>query len=273
MALNSTGTAFLALLSAAIMLQGCQSISSQDQALETMQQHGVLRAGVKFDSRPFGFWDEKHEPQGFDVELVQGLSQRLLGKQGKVEFQQVLSSTRIAAVSSGEVDIVAATMTISPARQRLVRFSRPYFTAHQAVIVPQAAQAKKLSDLATARIGYVYGSNSRTTLARHLPRAVYVGFGTTNEGVSALQNGKLDAFTTDDTILSAYLKPPCRFRSLTDQTLPPEPYGIAMARTGTDSLKASIDKALSDMEHDGTLARLRERWLGEMQHSSACTTP
>jgi putative glutamine transport system substrate-binding protein len=249
--------------------------------LSVIKERGKIIAGVKFDSRPFGYLDADGQLKGFDIDLLHELAKRILGHADAVEFQQVLSSTRVLALNTGNVDVVAATMTITPERKKVINFSNSYYLAGQAIIIPKDSPVQQLADLAYKTIIFVLGTTSEQNIKRLLPHAHYLGFKTSIEAFSALKAGRGDAMTTDDTILAGFMQEvSCQFRML-PQRLSQEPYGLAFRKDGENddaSFIQAVNQALDGMKQDGTLEQLSQKWVGQaLQHKNAtqttCTLP
>lgn len=249
-------------------LAGCRQ-ASQDPAktgslLDQVQARQKIFAGVKYDSKPFGYLDTDGTVKGFDVDLIREIAKRLLGSPDDVEFQQVLSSTRIMAIDSGSLDVVAATMTITPEREEIIDFSKPYYIAGQGIMVPRTSPVQALKDLQSKRVLFVMGTTSEGTIKKVLPQAKYIGFKTSTDAVGALKAGRGDALTTDDTILSGFMMDNCDFRLLKDR-LSQEHYGLGFKQDvvhhSTDTFREKVNAILGDMEKDGTLERLKQKWV------------
>jgi putative glutamine transport system substrate-binding protein len=261
----------LALLVLLCLLPAC---SEQKAALATdIQKRGKLIAGVKYDSKPFGYLDANGHLQGYDIALMREIARRLLGSPDKVEFQQVLSSTRVIALNAGNVDVVGATMTITPEREKVVDFSIPYYTAHQAVIVPADSPVHALTDLDDKTILFVIGTTSEFNIKHRLPDAKYIGYKSSTDAFSALKAHRGDAMTTDDSIIYGFLADNCGYRLLPER-LSDEPYGLAF-RQGTakssGELRDRINQYLRDMQRDGTLDRLKAQWIDGALQQKSCT--
>ena len=93
------------------------------QTVASIKQGGVLKAGVQVAQVPWGFTDSSGKLTGFDVELTELLAKDL---GVKPEFTPVTPANRIAALLTGQIDMIAAAMGIFPERQKVVLFSRPY---------------------------------------------------------------------------------------------------------------------------------------------------
>jgi putative glutamine transport system substrate-binding protein len=246
---------------------------SQADLLKTIESRGRLMAGVKYDSKPFGFLDTDGAVKGFDVDLIRELSKRLLGTKDAVEFQQVLSSTRVFAIQSGQLDVVAATMTITPEREELIDFTDPYYVAGQAILVPVRSPIHKLAELKGKRVLFVIGSTSEGNLKQKVPDAKLLGFKTATDAMAALKAGRGEAFTSDDTILSGMMSGSCDFRLLPER-LSNEPYGLGLRQDAehhsTDSLRQKINALLKEMKADGTLEKLKARWVVTGSQPAGC---
>lgn len=261
----------LPLIFSLCLLPGCTE--KKAVTVDSVKARGKLLAGVKYDSRPFGYLNTNGELQGYDIDLLRELSKRVLGDEKAVTFEQVFSSTRVIALNSGTLDVVAATMTITPERAKLVDFSRPYFMAHQAVLVPAGSSIQKLDDLNGKTILFILGTTSEANIKKRLPEAKYVGFKTSTDAFSALKAKRGDALTTDDSIIYGFMAENCGFRLL-DEKLSEEPYGLAFRKVAgegsPDSLKNRFNEALDAMEKDGTLARLKDKWTNPAHAEATC---
>jgi putative glutamine transport system substrate-binding protein len=252
-------------------LLGCAE--KQTVTVDSVKARGKMLAGVKYDSPPFGSLDTNGQLHGYDIDLLKEIAKRVLGNEQAVDFEQVFSSTRVIALNSGSLDVVAATMTITPERAKVVDFSEPYFVAHQAVIVPEDSQIQTLDNLNDKTILFVLGTTSEATIKKRLSRAKYKGFKTSTDAFSALKAKRGDAMTTDDSILYGFMGQNCGFRLL-KETLSEEPYGLAFRQRGgkapENSLKNAVNKALADMKQDGTLTRLATKWISPELAQKSC---
>lgn len=249
-------------------LTGCGQNGTSGDQLNQVMKRGVLIAGVKYDSRPFGYLDTDGQLKGFDVELLREIAKRLLGHSSKVQFRQVLSSTRIIALNTESVDLVAATMSITPEREELVDFSQPYYVARQAVVVRQASPIRHLNDLKGKTVFYTMGATSAPQLKNRVEGVELRGFKSPTEAFSALLAGRGDAMTTDNTIMAGLVDGREDVRVLR-QAVAPEPYGLGF-RQGQEStaFREKINQLLAAMEADGTLDKLRKKWVPDLNLST-----
>lgn len=244
-----------------IFFTGCVKKEDKTDTLDKILQRGKLIVGVKYDTKPFGFINEKGQLEGFDVDLAKQIAKYILGDENKIEFKQVTSSNRILSLNSGEVDMIIATMTITKQRNNVVDFSIPYYVAGQAILVPKNSDLLSMSDLNGKKVIIVFGSTSEKNLRLIAPDAIVEGYRTYTSGYSALKQGRADAMTTDDTILNGFA-----LQDPTVKILPrrysKEPYGVAFKKgEKSDRLKNKVNIILQDMITSGELKQLKAKWI------------
>ncbi|MFH0701966.1 MAG: glutamate ABC transporter substrate-binding protein [bacterium] len=242
-------------------LTACNTQKTNQDLLQKVKERGKIIVGVKFDSKPFGFIDKDQELKGFDVDLVKEIAKRILGDENKVEFQQVTSSNRIFSITSGAVDFVAATMTINAKRSQIIDFSSPYYIAGQAIMIPKNSDIKSVKNLNYKKIIIVLGSTSEQNIRRLAPKAIIKGFMTYTDAFSALRSGRADALTTDDTIIAGFLTDNANFKMLNERYTK-EPYGLGFKKSeDTKSFQKVVNKTLEGIRKDGTLEKIRKKWM------------
>lgn len=244
-----------------IFISGCTKKEDNTDALTKILQRGKIIVGVKYDTKPFGYLNEKQELMGYDVDLAKYIAKSILGNENKVEFKQVTSSNRILALNSGEIDMIVATMTITKPREEVINFSSPYYIAGQAVLVPKNSGITSMSDLNGKRVIIIFGSTSEKNLRLIAPNANIIGFKTYTSGYSALKQGRADAMTSDDTILMGFADADPSLKLL-PKRYTKEPYAIGFKKdTSSLSLNKKVNFILKDMERNGELDKLKSKWI------------
>lgn len=223
-------------------------------------KRGKLKVGINTDSKPFGFMDKDWKIIGYDADLAHYMAQYILKNPDAVEFYPVTPANRMLKVSTGELDMVIATVTITPQRKEIINFSIPYDYAGQALLVRSNSKIKSLADLSSQNVGVVFGTTAEKNMLALAPDATVIGFRNYRMAFEALKSGKIDALTSDDTILSAFA-----FEDKSVKLLPKrytrEPYGIAIRKgKGTQRLKENVDFAISDMKQKNVITRMRRKW-------------
>ena len=121
-------------------------------SLEQIRSKGVVRIGVYDGQPPFSELNDGTF-EGFEVTMAQAIANDLFGeKGGRIELVPMKVEDRIPALVNNRVDIVIATITITPERAQQIDFSTPYFSVNLGVLTRKADRIKSLADLKEKRI-------------------------------------------------------------------------------------------------------------------------
>ena len=225
---------------------------------------GVLRVGGTRTSFLFSQLDETDDGlRGFDAGLYQLLARYILGDETKFELTQVDSSTRESVLQSGQVDAVFATYSITPSRQEVISFAGPYYTSKQAVLVKAGnTEITGIESLAGKTVATQSGSTGPAILAEYAPEAVVQEFANDIEARTALEQGRVDAYVTDYTLLlNAIVKNPNVYEIAGDVFGPEDNYGIGLP-LDSDGV-AFVNEFLKKIEENGTWEKLWQISLGD----------
>ncbi|CAJ1226270.1 transporter substrate-binding domain-containing protein [Lactiplantibacillus xiangfangensis] len=250
-----------------IVLTACgsrKSLSQQD-VLQNDRANNTITWGVKADTKLFGLMDVKdNQVKGFDVDIAKAVTKRVLGKNGHAKFVQVTSQTRIPLLKNGNIDAIIATMTITPEREKQVDFSQSYFDAGQSLLVKEGSSIKSVKDLnkpGTKVLG-VTGANSVANIKKFAPKARVLELSDYAQAMTALKSGQGAALTTDNGILYGMATQNPGYQ-VVGGAFTKEPYGIAINK-GQGDFKAEVNKALKEIEADGTYNRILKKWFGNV---------
>lgn len=239
---------------------GCGKKQALNDDLTAILQRDKLIVGVRDDAKPFGFVDGNAEHQGYDIDLSRIIARAILGNEDKVEFVPVTASNRIMKLSSGDVDMLIATMSITNQRQQILDFSIPYYIAGQAIIVNSESQATSIRDFEGKRMIIVFGSTSERNLRLNVPEIQVVGYRTYPEAFKALKERKADGMIADDTILLGYTLNDKSVRLL-PKRYSKEPYAVVFRKNQeSQKLQSKVNYVLESLQSSGKLYRMQEKW-------------
>ncbi|WP_030235395.1 MULTISPECIES: glutamate ABC transporter substrate-binding protein [unclassified Streptomyces] len=229
----------------------------------------TITVGIKFDQPGLG----QKTPQGyagFDVDVATYVAKKLGYDADQIEWKEAKSGDRETMLQRGDVDFIAATYSITPERQEKVDFAGPYLLAHQDVLVrADDNKIKSPEDLNNAKLCSVTGSTSAQNVKEKLaPKAQLQPYPTYSACLPGLQNGAVDALTTDDSILAGYAAQ-AQFKGkfkLGGFKLTNENYGIGVKK-GSD-LKDKINKALEEMVADDSWQKAVDKNLGPANYKN-----
>lgn len=230
-----------------------------DTTMGRLQQKGEITIGVKYDVPPFGFRNPRtNEIEGFDIDLAKAYAQAL-GVRPK--FIEAISDNRIPFIQDGTADLVISTMTINPERAKEIGFTNPYFIAKGRILQKKGGDIQGVEDLAGKRVCTVLGSTYEATLKEQAPRADLRLVDTYSECLELIQNGAVDAVSTDDVILTGMIIQDDSLELVKGAALTTEPYGAGFKK-GDKPFEEFLNAELDRYKQDGRWKASYEKWLG-----------
>jgi len=234
--------------------------------LGDIQEKGELVIGVKYDVPPFGFNNPSSgKVEGFDVDLGQAVADKL---GVKPKFIEAISDNRIPFLQDGTADLILSTMTINEERVGQIEFSDPYFIAKGRILTKKDnSEITGVDSLAGKNVCTALGSTYEATLKKQAPDAELKLVDSYSECLESLQNGSVDAISTDDVILTGMIIQDDSLHLVGDE-LTQEPYGAGIKKGNTE-LKEFVDGVFSEYKEDGRYGKTYEKWVGQYTDTEA----
>jgi polar amino acid transport system substrate-binding protein len=240
--------------------------------LAAVKQRGTLIVATDANFKPQSYQDADGNWKGFDVDVGREIAQRL---GVKPVFVNTLFDRVAQGKWNGRWDLNIGSMTITPARARVLWFTQPYYFDPAAFAVHTKSAVRSIRDLSGKKIGVSRGSTYLTYLQGKLPTArVPSPAGTKlvlyDTDVPALDdlslgNGvKLDAVLSSLSAITDTIKGGKQLRVL-EPPVYEESLAIALDRESqvdNRPLLWAIDSAIQQMHQDGTLRRLSMEYYG-----------
>lgn len=260
---------------AALLALGLAACGSDDGGSGATGGGGTkLKIGIKFDQPGMGL-KKGTEYSGFDVDVAKYIAKELGASESDITWVQAPSAQRETLISTGQVNFVVATYSITDKRKEKVSFAGPYFVAGQDLLIraddtsitgPETLEGKKLCS--------VKGSTSAQKVKDKYPGVQLQEFATYSECLPALKTGGLDALTTDDTILAGYAAQP-EFKGafkVVGKSFSEENYGIGVKKGDTAQCQKITD-AIKKMISDGSWQKAIDANLGPANYKPGAGNP
>jgi len=244
-----------------------------ESVMDKIERTGKVNMGHREGAVPFGYMDEKGQWVGFDMDLGAELAKALETKFGKkIEYIKTPMNpkNRIPLVANGTVDVGIGSTTITLEREEAVDFSLPYFLTGTKLLVPKGSPIRDYRQLAGKKVGVGSGS---TANIKGLQKAIdaktidppceMVLFEDHAKGFLGLQQGKIDAYFTDEAMLAgmrAKAQKPDDWEVVAP-FLTYEPYGFILPRDDS-KWRDFVNATLIRMYKDGTFEKLYNKWFG-----------
>ncbi|WP_396899275.1 glutamate ABC transporter substrate-binding protein [Mycolicibacterium sp.] len=246
--------------------------SAPAPTVDAIRRRGRVIVGIDQNTDPLSFRDPvTGELRGFSVDLSREIARDLVGDPDKVDFRLLTEPERIPAVQHKIVDILTKATSITCPRAELIAFSTVYFEGHQRLLVPRGSAVRGPADLADKRVCSGLATTSIATVARVAPRANIVGMQNFDDCLVALQQGQVDAVSTDDALLVGMAMQDPNLE-IVGPGLENEPYGIGVNKAEEDLVRA-VNASLERIRRDGTWEALYRRWFSMLGPAPSPPTP
>jgi len=260
-----------------LLLPGVAPAQELTGTLKKIKDSGTITIGYREQSVPFSFRGPDGKPAGYSVDLCQriaaGVQQQLKLAKLDVKWVAVTPETRIQAVVNGTVDLECGSTTNSLSRQEQVDFSHMTFVDGASILVKQSEKMAAFQDLNGKKIAVIPGTTTDTAMRNALQKAFVnaqiVPVKEHREGLTMLENGSVDAYASDRTILiglGVTAKDPSQF-AIAEQYFSYEPYGFMLKR-GDAPFRLAVNRVLSSLYRSREVMQVYGRWFGKLGEPS-----
>ena len=240
--------------------------------MAAIQERGRLIVGVDQNTFMFGFRDPTTgQLEGFDIDLALEIARAVFGDPDRIDLRVVDAGQRESALESGQVDVVVRTFSITCERKQKVDFSTTYYYANQRILAPKDSGIDSVPDLLGKRVCAVSGTTSLVRLFALTPRPTVIGVSNWTDCLLMLQQGQVDAISTDDAVLKGLARQDPNVE-VVGPSLGVEPYGVGVKKSN-DDLVRFVNGVLEQVRADGTWERLYDRWLHSLGSSPGPPAP
>jgi polar amino acid transport system substrate-binding protein len=202
-------------------------------------------------------------PEGFEIDLMDAVA----GKLGLT--MEWLPATKFDTIvplikQGGKADVGVSAFTITDERKQQIDFTDSYLDSNQGLVTKADATAdtQEALNASGTKVACQSGTTGEAWIEENLPNAECVPLDDAIQAMTGVQTGLYAACVADLPVVT-YL---CN-KSYTDckvalQIPTGEQYGIVVSKDNKQ-LTQDINSALADLEDDGTIASLEQKWFGE----------
>jgi polar amino acid transport system substrate-binding protein len=180
---------------------GLACLPAQADDLSTIKSNKVIRVAIDLGAPPFGTKDATLKPIGSDVETAE-----LLAKDLGVALEVVptTGANRVPFLLTNKADLVVASFSITPEREKVVAFSVPYAAIQAVVGAPKNSSIKTLQDLVGKTVISTRGTTNDIAITKQaLPGTNILRFDDDATSITAVISGQGDIFATAPPLLKA----------------------------------------------------------------------
>jgi polar amino acid transport system substrate-binding protein len=228
----------------------------------------TLVVGAYPSNPPWEFKNEQSEFEGFEVDLVNEIAQRL---GAEVEISDMGFQALFAATSSGRIDMAISTITITDERLQNQAFTQGYYDSDLGLVTG----ASGVTDLAGMRgqpVGAIAASTGEKWIAENTETfglGDYKSYQTQQALLLDVANGRV-AGGIGDILGFEFAAKQMPQLTVAERIVTGETFGIMMPK-GSENLER-VNAAISEIKEDGTMAAIYEKWLGAPAPEGTSTT-
>jgi polar amino acid transport system substrate-binding protein len=276
----SAATALILLLALAAAACGSSSDTGSSEAESTTasaesctpEQMQTKTAGtltVATDKPAYPPYFEEDEPangEGFESAVAYAIGKQLGYAPADVKWT-VEPFDSSYAPGPKDFDFDVNEITITPAREKAVDFSAPYYRANQAVVAldgSEAAKAKSLADLKDTKIGVQINTTSLSVVEEEIePSSRPEVFNNSGDVVTALKNGQVEAVVVDLPTALYLTAAQVENATVVGQFggATGEEWGALLAKGSP--LTGCVSQAIEELEESGELEAITQKWMSQ----------
>jgi polar amino acid transport system substrate-binding protein len=238
--------------------------ASGDGSLDRVKKAGKLLVAVDATYPPMEFVDQDGKTViGFDVDLANEIAKKL---GVKAEFVVMDWDGILSGLLAKRYDVIMSSMNITPERQQQANFVE-YVKMSQVFVSKKGVDVKTEKDLAGKTVVVQAETTSHEWVEKVKKESVkdikeIRSFKGATDAFLEVKNGRGDVIVIDEPVGLYYAKQDPSTFTVTGRAMDPEPVGIAIRKEDVE-LQQAIDKAVKDLQADGTFKKVSEKWFGK----------
>lgn len=222
----------------------------------------VLVVGIDDSYPPMAFRNENNEIVGVDIDMAKAVCEKL-GM--KVKFQPISWASKEQELDSGNIDCIWSGFGYTEDRAKTMTLSNVYIQGKMFFILKEGTEIKNQEELKGKKIGVQSGSIQEADLmdSDFGKKVEIIPFSDFVTAFTDLGAGGVDALYISN-VIGNYL-----INSRDEQyiTLPSElvskSEGMVVGfKKGNNELKEKVNNALKELESEGKLKEISEKWFG-----------
>lgn len=231
--------------------------SAAAQSVADIKKKGSITIGMLVDFPPYGTVDASNQPDGYDADVA-----KLLAKDLGVSLNliPVTGPNRIPFLLTNKVDVLVASLAVTPERAKQVQFSRPYSAATIVLYGDKKKTIKAPADLKGVRVAVARASTQDTALTAIAPEGTEIRrFDDDASAMQALMSGQVDAIGCSTTVAAQIAK---RVGDGFENKLVLKQQFMAVAmRQAQPELEKVMNDFVAKNTANGELNKLYKKWL------------
>ncbi|WP_144547602.1 ABC transporter substrate-binding protein [Bacillus sp. X1(2014)] len=252
---------FFTMILTLVVLAACGQNNKDGANGEKTANKKVLTMATSADFAPFESRDPSGKVEGFDIDLANAIAKEL---GYKLDIKDMKFDGLIGALQAKRVDMVLAGMSATEKRKQNVDFSTAYNHSGEMFITLKDSNIKTIEDLKGKTVGVQLGTIQEEG-AKTLQKKVDFTLKPLDNATTLIQellSNRIQVAYMDKSVATGYIKEQ-GLGGFDDPTTSSP--GMAVAFPKGSDLTEKVNKVLKDMEENGKLQELKDKWLKDQQ--------
>jgi cyclohexadienyl dehydratase len=259
-----TFRSLLAVVLNALLVLPAAAQSAAPDRLQRILDSGTLRVGTTMDTPVFSMRNAAGELEGFDMDALATLGPAL---GVKIDYVKMTFGSMLGDLAADKFDIAMSGMGRTFDRARTATFSKPYMRYGKLITIRSGDKEKyqSLADLDKPgnKIAYNKGGLNETFAKTMFKQASPAGFDSNQLATADLLAGKVDAQIADSTAAVYMARQDTRIAVVDPGNVFNPVYVAILLHREDQTLLNYLDIWIDQIDMDGTLTKIRTKWLGE----------
>lgn len=194
---------------------------------------------------------------GLDIDIINAITEKL-GK--KIVIKNFDFNGLLAALASKNSDMIIAGLTVTEERKQHVSFSIPYIKTNVSVLYRLADQIKSIKDLENKVIGVQLGTTWEI-ISKNFAKQSNIKINSLSNNlmlVEELKTKAIDAVLLEELQAKQFIE---NNHELASFSLTELSSRLAIAMEKDSKLITQVNKAIRELEQEGIISKIREKWL------------
>lgn len=217
---------------------------NNENSVSAIKRRGYIRVAIFGDLPPYGWVNSAGKRVGYDVRLAHRVAHDL---GVKIHFVQVNANNRVDTLNSNKADLILANFTVTPERQKVVSWAKPYMKVSVGVISPKSAPITSAKELNGKSVIVTKGTTAENYFTQQ-KGVNLLKFDSKTQQFNAIKNKRAAALADDNSYLYAWVKKNPKF-TVGIKSIGPHQYISPAVKRGNKSLQSWMNREIDKLNH------------------------
>ena len=244
------------LAAVSILLAACGADDSSSSGSSSDGEITKIVAGTEATYAPFEYLDDKGNVVGLDADILAAIGEEM---GVDIEVKNVGWDSMMSQVTTGEIDMGAAAITITDERKETYDFTEPYYEASLLIVTKEDSDIETFEDLKDKKLSVQLNTTGHLAAQELQGKAssnilAYENF---SVALAEVLTGAADAAIGDNAVILEYIKnnPDAGLKTIEDESFEVDYFGF-MVKKGNTELLNVLNEGLQKIKDNGKLAEI-----------------